>query len=50
VLQNLSAIVERAINSGYRQQPRRSHIFLLQVHENDNRDTRRIGKGTKAYN
>src|SRR5256886_7224711 len=50
MLQNLSAIIERALNPRYRQQPRRRHIFLLQVHENDGRDTRRIGKGTKAYN
>ena len=43
-------LVERAIDSGNRWQPRRRHIFPLRVRENNDRDVRRIAKGAKAYN
>lgn len=47
MIQNLSAIVQRAIDLGNRRQPRPSQIFLLQ---DDDRNAGRIGEGPQAPN
>jgi len=48
MIQNLSAIVQRAI--GNRRQPRPSQIFLLHIEKDDDRNAGRIGEGPKAPN
>jgi hypothetical protein len=40
MIQNPAAIVERAIDLGYRKQPRLRQIFLLHIDENDDRNAR----------
>ena len=49
-VEGVAAVRQRAIDAGHRQQARPNHKFLLHVHEDDDRDIRRIGKRTKTYN
>jgi len=49
MIQNLSAFVQRAIDLLNRQQPRLRQIFLLHIHEHDDRNARRIRECPEAY-
>ena len=49
MIQNPSAIVQRAIDLGNRKQPRLCQVFLLHIHKHDDRNARRICKCPKAY-
>jgi hypothetical protein len=48
MIQNLSAFVQRAMDPGNREQPRLRQIFLLHIHEQDDRNARRIRESPEA--